>query len=79
MQNSTEKAEVMLLLEYCQMLELSVKLYIGQAYDLIHSKMGEDFVFNYSYDDVAEKSLERALFEFKKLNNNEVLIKTCSS
>jgi hypothetical protein len=48
MQNSTEKAEVVLLLEHCQMLELSVKLYIGQAYDLIHSKMGEDFVFNYS-------------------------------
>ncbi|WP_269620643.1 hypothetical protein [Zhongshania sp. BJYM1] len=63
------------LLTSFQLLELSLKLYIGTSYDYIHMLVGEHIHFDFSISDVENYPLERLLNVFGKLNGNEDLKK----
>ncbi|WP_339777300.1 hypothetical protein [uncultured Methylophaga sp.] len=63
------------LLTNFQLLELSLKLYIGTAYDYIHMLVEEHVHFDFSVSDVESYPLERLLNVFGKLNGNETLKK----
>jgi len=58
-----------------QLLELSLKLYIGKSYDYIHALVHEKVHFDFSIYDVENYPLERLLNIFGKLNGNEELKK----
>ncbi|MCA2438574.1 MULTISPECIES: hypothetical protein [Vibrio] len=58
-----------------QLLELSLKLYIGKSYDFIHALVGDRIHFDFSIEDVENYPLERLLNTFVKLNGNKELHK----
>ncbi|MBF4399001.1 hypothetical protein, partial [Vibrio anguillarum] len=63
------------LLTNFQLLELSLKMYIGKSYDFIHALVGDRIHFGFSIDDVENYPLERLLNTFVKLNDNKELHK----
>ncbi len=63
------------LLASFQLLELSLKIYIGKSYDLIHRLVRDHVHFDFSIGDVENYPLERLLNVFNKLNGNEELKK----
>ncbi len=63
------------LLTNFQLLELSLKLYIGATYDYIHMLVEDHIHFDFSVSDVEGYPLERLLNVFGKLNGNETLKK----
>ncbi|WP_075179728.1 hypothetical protein [Neptunomonas phycophila] len=63
------------LLTNFQLLELSLKLYIGTSYDYIHMLVEDHIHFDFSITDVENYPLERLLNIFGKLNGNEELKK----
>lgn len=63
------------LLTSFQLLELSLKLYIGTSYDYIHALVQDRIHFDFSVEDVENFPLERLLNVFGKLNGNEELKK----
>ncbi len=63
------------LLTSFQLLELSLKLYIGTSYDYIHMLVEDHIHFDFSISDVENYPLERLLTLFSKLNGNEELKK----
>ena len=69
------KARTVDLLTNFQLLELSLKLYIGTSYDYIHMLVEEHIHFDFSITDVENYPLERLLNIFGKLNGNEELKK----
>lgn len=58
-----------------QLLELSLKIYIGKSYELIGHLVGDRVHFDFSVSDVENYPLERLLNLFGKLNGNEDLKK----
>lgn len=69
------KDTVVGLLASFQLLELSLKLYIGTSYDYIRMLVGDHIYFDFSISDVDSYPLERLLNIFGKLNGNEELKK----
>ncbi|MDQ2077935.1 hypothetical protein [Marinimicrobium sp. ABcell2] len=63
------------LLTNFQLLELSLKLYIGTSYDYIRMLVVDHIHFDFSISDVENYPLERLLNIFGKLNGNEALKK----
>jgi hypothetical protein len=63
------------LLTNFQLLELSLKLYIGTSYDYIHLLVEGHMHFDFTISDVENYPLERLLNVFGKLNGNEELKK----
>lgn len=63
------------LLTNFQLLELSLKLYIGRSYEFIHALVEDRIHFGFSVDDVESYPLERLLNLFGKLNTNDELKK----
>ncbi|PSW58193.1 hypothetical protein [Photobacterium leiognathi] len=63
------------LLTNFQLLELSLKMYIGKSYDFIHTLVGDRIHFDFSIEDVENYPLERLLNTFVKLNDNKELHK----
>ncbi|MDD3814223.1 MAG: hypothetical protein PHZ02_06205 [Desulfocapsaceae bacterium] len=61
------------LLTSFQLLELSLKLYIGTSYDYIHALVQDRIHFDFTVEDVENFPLERLLNVFGKLNGNEEL------
>lgn len=58
-----------------QLLELSLKLYIGKSYDFIHVLVEDKIHFDFSIEDIENYALGRLLNLFGKLNGNEELKK----
>jgi hypothetical protein len=58
-----------------QLLELTLKLYIGTSYDYIYVLVSGRIHFDFSIDDVENYPLERLLNVFGKLNKNKELKK----
>ncbi|WP_298773031.1 hypothetical protein [uncultured Shewanella sp.] len=58
-----------------QLLELSLKMYIGSSYSYINSLVEDHIYFDFSTKDVESFPLERLLNLFGKLNNNDELKK----
>lgn len=67
--------EVAQALSGCQLVEQELKLYITGAFDLARKCIGEQMSFKLSGDDYADSSLERLIETFKKLTENEVLVR----
>lgn len=63
------------LLTNFQLLELSLKMYIGTSYGYIQMLVEEHIHFDFSINDVESYPLERLLNVFGKLNGNEDLKK----
>jgi hypothetical protein len=61
------------LLTNFQLLELTLKLYIGTSYDYIHALVEDRIHFDFSIEDVENYPLERLLNVFGKLNKNSEL------
>ena len=59
----------------CQLVEQELKLYISHALDLIRKRLGHRMPFKMKGDDYENSSLEGLINIFKKLNDNEALIK----
>lgn len=59
----------------CQLVEQELKLYISEALELARKCIGTRLTFKMSGDDYADASLERLIDAFKKLSDNEVLVK----
>lgn len=68
-----ESILILCLLAKFQALEASIKIYIGKTYLHIQSLVDEPYVFNHSYEDIKQHSLERAFKIFSKLNNDDEL------
>ena len=73
MEENQQWNENLKLLALFQVLEVSLKLYIGANYLYINHKVGEEIVFKYSFKDLDGASLERLLKIFTDFNNNEEL------
>lgn len=58
-----------------QLLEFSLKIYIGKSYDCIYSLVQDRIYFDFSIEDIENYPLERLLNLFNKLNGNEDLKK----
>lgn len=69
------KAMTLRILSNFQLLELTLKLYIGRAYEFIDLSLNGRMHFDYSVADVENFPLERLLNIFGKLNNNRELLK----
>jgi hypothetical protein len=69
------KDRTVALLTSFQLLELSLKLYIGNSYDYIHMLVESHIHFDFSISDVESYPLERLLNVFGKLNGNDELKK----
>ncbi len=69
------KAMTLRILGNFQLLELTLKLYIGRAYEFIQLALNDRMHFGYSIADVESFPLERLLNVFSKLNTNEELQK----
>lgn len=67
--------EVATALAGCQAVELELKLYISQAFFVVRSSVGERLPFKFSGEDYTDASLERLIDAFKKLSDNDELIK----
>lgn len=59
----------------CQLVEQELKLYISEALELVRKCIGNRLPFKMSGDDYADASLERLVEAFKKLSDNETLVK----
>ncbi|WP_417438875.1 hypothetical protein [Idiomarina sp.] len=68
------KAMTLRILSNFQLLELTLKLYIGRAYELIGLSLNGRMHFDYSVADVENFPLERLLNVFGKLNGNRELL-----
>jgi hypothetical protein len=58
--------------------EQQLKLYISQAFDLVKLSVGGKLVFKFSGIDYEDASLERLIGTFRKLTNNDELVKDLS-
>jgi hypothetical protein len=67
--------EVAKALAGCQAVELEIKLYISQAFLIARNSIGDRLTFKFSGDDYTDSSLERLIEAFKKLSDNDQLIK----
>ena len=67
--------EVSLALAGCQLVEQELKLYITEAFQLVHKCVGDRMPFKMCGEDYANSSLKRLIDGFKKLSNNEQLVK----
>lgn len=74
-----ESMLILMLLAKFQALECAIKIYVGKTYLHIQSLLEEPYVFNHSYDDIKQHSLERAFRIFSKLNNDNELKQEISS
>jgi len=74
-QRDRYKATTLRILGKFQLLEFSLKYYIGFSYQLIHKTLDGALHFGYTIDDVDNFPLERLLNIFSKLNNNTELHK----
>lgn len=70
--------EVAKALASCQAVELELKLYISQAFFIVRSSVGDRLPFKFSGADYTDASLERLIDAFKKLSDNDELIKRLS-
>ncbi len=59
----------------CQLIEQELKLYISEALELARKCIGKRLPFKLDGDDYADASLERLIEVFRKLSNNEPLVK----
>lgn len=59
----------------CQLVEQELKLYISEALELVRKCVGKKLPFKMSGEDYAESSLERLIEAFRKLSNNDQLVK----
>lgn len=59
----------------CQLVEQELKLYISEALQLVTKCVGDKLVFKMTGKDYENSSLERLIEIFKKLSNNNSLIK----
>jgi hypothetical protein len=69
------KAMTLRILGNFQLLELTLKLYIGRAYEFIDLALNGRMHFDYSVADVESMPLERLLNIFGKLNGNRELLR----
>ncbi|MEI8014211.1 MAG: hypothetical protein WCH20_05165 [Nitrospira sp.] len=59
----------------CQLVEQELKLYIAEALELAKKCIGHKIPFKMSGEDYADSSLERLIESFKKLSDNNPLVK----
>lgn len=59
----------------CQLVEQELKLYITEALELARKCIGKKMAFKLTGEDYADSSLERLIETFKKLTDNETLVK----
>lgn len=59
----------------CQLVEQELKLYIAKAYEVIGERVGDRMPFKWHGSDVENWSLGRLIESFKKLSNNDQLVK----
>lgn len=59
----------------CQLIEQELKLYITEALELARKCIGERLPFKMSGEDYANASLERLIEIFRKLSNNDELVR----
>lgn len=69
------KERVISILTNFQILEMSLKIYIGKSYELIQHIVVDRVYFDFSASDVENYPLEKLLNLFGKLNGNEELKK----
>ncbi|RZG06785.1 hypothetical protein EXT48_07465 [Pseudoalteromonas sp. CO348] len=69
------KQRTVALLTNFQLLELTLKMYIGTSYDYIRMLVSDHIQFDYSVEDVESFPLEHLLNVFAKLNDNKELQK----
>lgn len=62
-------------LSACQIIEQELKLYITEALEFARRCIGSRLAFKLSGEDYADASLERLIEAFKKLSDNDELIK----
>lgn len=62
-------------LSACQIIEQELKLYITEALDLARKCIGNKLPFKMNGEDYADASLERLIDVFKKLSDNDSLVK----
>ncbi|PPC94861.1 MAG: hypothetical protein CTY33_02950 [Methylotenera sp.] len=62
-------------LSACQIIEQELKLYITEALELARKCIGKKLPFKLSGDDYADASLERLIEGFRKLSDNDILVK----
>ena len=70
MEQNQQWNENLKLIALFQVLELSLKFYIGANYLYISEKVGKEIAFKYSFIDLHNASLERLLTIFAKFNDN---------
>jgi hypothetical protein len=59
----------------CQLVEQQLKLYISQALELAQKCVGSRMPFKFSGEDYENSALETLIKTFKKLSNNEQLVR----
>ena len=59
----------------CQLIEQQLKLYISEALELARKCIGKSLPFKLDGDDYADASLERLIEVFRKLADNDQLVK----
>lgn len=59
----------------CQLIEQELKLYITEALDLARKCIGKRLTFKLSGEDYADSSLERLIEVFRKLTDNDQLVR----
>ena len=59
----------------CQLIEQELKLYITEALELARKCIGKRLPFKLNGDDYADSSLERLIEAFRKLTDNDQLVK----
>jgi hypothetical protein len=59
----------------CQLVEQELKLYISEALELARKCIGMRLTFKLNGDDYADASLERLVEVFRKLTNNDQLVR----
>jgi hypothetical protein len=67
--------QVAFALSGCQLVEEELKLYIAQSLELVRRCVGRRMVFRMSGDDYEDSSLERLIEAFRKLTDNDVLVR----
>lgn len=59
----------------CQLIEQEIKLYITEALALVKKSIGQKLPFKICGEDYADSSLERLIDVFRKLIENETLVR----
>jgi hypothetical protein len=59
----------------CQLVEEELKLYIAQAFEYVKKCVGKRLTFKFSGRDYEDASLERLIDAFRKLTDNEDLVR----